>query len=43
VLAREERTRDRCFAYALARSRGETLLFRGDDLAQTDIEPTLKD
>ena len=28
-----------CFAYALAKSRGEPLLFRGDDFARTDIEP----
>ena len=28
-----------CFAYALARSRAEPLLFRGDDFARTDIEP----
>lgn len=27
-----------CFAYALARDRGEPLLFKGDDFAQTDIE-----
>lgn len=28
-----------CFAYALARERGEPLLFIGNDFAQTDIEP----
>ena len=28
-----------CFAYALAASRGETLLFKGDDFTQTDITP----
>jgi ribonuclease VapC len=28
-----------CFAYALARETGEPLLFKGDDFAQTDIEP----
>ena len=28
-----------CFAYALAASRGETLLFKGDDFAHTDITP----
>jgi ribonuclease VapC len=28
-----------CFAYALARSRGESLLFKGDDFSRTDIEP----
>ena len=27
-----------CFAYALARSIGEPLLFKGDDFARTDIE-----
>jgi ribonuclease VapC len=26
-----------CFAYALAKSTGEPLLFKGDDFAQTDI------
>ncbi len=26
-----------CFSYALALSRGETLLFKGDDFAKTDI------
>ena len=28
-----------CFAYALAESTGEPLLFKGKDFAQTDIEP----
>ncbi|HXM66191.1 MAG TPA: type II toxin-antitoxin system VapC family toxin [Candidatus Acidoferrum sp.] len=28
-----------CFAYALAKEKGETLLFKGDDFRQTDIEP----
>ena len=28
-----------CFAYALARTTGEPLLFKGGDFAQTDIEP----
>ena len=28
-----------CFAYALAREKGETLLFKGDDFCHTDIEP----
>ena len=28
-----------CFSYALARSRGERLLFKGEDFARTDIEP----
>ncbi|MDN2578878.1 type II toxin-antitoxin system VapC family toxin [Aquibium sp. ELW1220] len=27
-----------CFAYALAKSRGEALLFKGDDFRQTDVE-----
>ena len=27
-----------CFAYALARTAGEPLLFKGEDLARTDIE-----
>ncbi len=26
-----------CFAYALAKSRGETLLFKGEDFSQTDL------
>ena len=30
-----------CFAYALARCRGEPLLFKGGDFAQTDIAPAL--
>ena len=30
-----------CFAYALAKSTGEPLLFRGDDFLQTDIQPAL--
>lgn len=28
-----------CFAYALAKSRGVPLLFKGDDFAETDIVP----
>ena len=32
-----------CFAYALAKEIRELLLFKGDDFAQTDIEPALKD
>ncbi len=28
-----------CFAYALADAKGEPLLFKGKDFAQTDIEP----
>ena len=27
------------FAYALARARGESLLFKGDDFAKTDVAP----
>jgi len=30
-----------CFAYALAKTTGEPLLFKGDDFAQTDIKPAL--
>jgi ribonuclease VapC len=30
-----------CFAYALARERGEALLFKGDDFSHTDIEPAI--
>lgn len=30
-----------CFAYALARRRGETLLFKGNDFIHTDIAPAL--
>ena len=32
-----------CFAYALAALSREPLLFKGNDFAQTDIEPALKD
>jgi len=28
-----------CFSYALARSRGAPLLFKGDDFSQTDVAP----
>ena len=28
-----------CFAYALARTTGEPLLFKGNDFSQTDIKP----
>jgi ribonuclease VapC len=28
-----------CFAYALAKEKGESLLFKGDDFRHTDIEP----
>ena len=31
-----------CFAYSLAKMRQEPLRFKGDDFAQTDIEPALK-
>ena len=30
-----------CLAYALARTTGETLLFKGDDFGHTDITPAL--
>jgi ribonuclease VapC len=30
-----------CFSYALAKSRNEPLLFKGDDFSQTDIIPAL--
>lgn len=30
-----------CFAYALARQRGEPLLFKGNDFTHTDITPAL--
>lgn len=32
-----------CFAYALAKEAGESLLFKGNDFVQTDVEPALKD
>ncbi|MGB7602868.1 MAG: type II toxin-antitoxin system VapC family toxin [Candidatus Sulfotelmatobacter sp.] len=31
-----------CFAYALAKEKGETLLFKGKDFSHTDIEPALE-
>jgi len=31
-----------CFAYALAKETREPLLFKGNDFAQTDVEPALK-
>jgi len=31
-----------CFAYAVARVTGETLLFKGDDFFHTDITPALE-
>lgn len=30
-----------CFAYALAKTRGLPLLFKGDDFIHTDVEPAL--
>ena len=30
-----------CFAYALAKARGEPLLFKGQDFAQTDVRPAV--
>ena len=30
-----------CFAYALAKARGEPLLFKGGDFGQTDIEAAI--
>jgi ribonuclease VapC len=30
-----------CFAYALAKERGEPLLFKGDDFVHTDLTPAL--
>lgn len=30
-----------CFSYALAEVLGEPLLFKGDDFAQTDVEPAV--
>jgi len=30
-----------CFAYALAKTTGETLLFKGDDFGHTDVAPAL--
>jgi ribonuclease VapC len=30
-----------CFAYALAKSSGEPLLFKGDDFRHTDVTPVL--
>ena len=32
-----------CMAYAVAKHEREPLLFKGNDFAQTDIEPALKD
>lgn len=30
-----------CFAYALAKEKGEPLLFKGDDFSHTDVTPAL--
>jgi ribonuclease VapC len=30
-----------CFSYALAQERGEPLLFKGDDFAQTDVKAAI--
>ncbi len=30
-----------CFAYALAKSRNQTLLFKGDDFARTDVKAAI--
>jgi ribonuclease VapC len=30
-----------CFAYALAKTTGETLLYKGNDFTHTDITPAL--
>jgi ribonuclease VapC len=30
-----------CFAYALAKARGEPLLFKGEDFAKTDVEAAI--
>ncbi|MBL8582245.1 MAG: type II toxin-antitoxin system VapC family toxin [Rhizobiaceae bacterium] len=30
-----------CFAYALAKARGEPLLFKGEDFRHTDVEPAI--
>jgi len=32
-----------CFAYALAKEAGESLLFKGDDFCHTDVEPASKE
>ncbi len=32
-----------CLVYGVAKVQRETLLFKGDDFSQTDIEPALKD
>jgi len=30
-----------CFAYSLAKSTGEPLLFKGNDFSQTDVTPAI--
>jgi ribonuclease VapC len=30
-----------CFAYALAKAMGETILFKGDDFTHTDLSPAI--
>ena len=30
-----------CFAYALAKAKGQTILFKGNDFIHTDLEPAL--
>ena len=30
-----------CFAYALAKEKGEPLLFKGNDFRKTDVEPAI--
>ena len=30
-----------CFAYALAKSKGQSILFKGNDFSHTDLEPAL--
>jgi ribonuclease VapC len=30
-----------CFAYALAKTAGEPLLFKGDDFSHTDVSPAI--
>ena len=32
-----------CFAYALAKTDGDQLLYTGEDFARTDVEPALKE
>jgi ribonuclease VapC len=32
-----------CFAYALAKTSGDTLLFTGEEFSRTDVEPALKE